>query len=113
MKYKAFISYKHEVSSWQAQKIESALKSYAKPLLKRPIKIFRDEVHLPAGVDLSASIKEALNDSEYLLLLASKEAAESFYNSEQYQPFKKIRQSGSNGNFLLVVGKDDTGQSTK
>jgi len=48
-----------------------------------------------------------------LIEFPSKEAAESFYNSEQYQPFLKIRQSGSNGKFFLVAGKDDTGQSTR
>lgn len=48
-----------------------------------------------------------------LIEFPSKEIAESFYNSEEYQPFLKSRKSGSISKFFLVAGKDDTGQSTK
>ena len=36
----------------------------------------------------------------------SKEAAQSFYDSDEYQPYKTSRQNGSVGNFFLVAGKD-------
>ena len=78
MKYKAFISYKHaENSQKQAEALERALKRYAKPLLKPPIKIFRDEKHMVPGEGLSQLIRNGLDNSEYLLFLAEKQAAQS------------------------------------
>jgi uncharacterized protein (DUF1330 family) len=44
-----------------------------------------------------------------LLEWASKDDAVTFYNSEEYKPFKEARTSGSEGTFLLVAGKDDLG----
>nr|VFJ59681.1 MAG: TIR domain-containing protein [Candidatus Kentron sp. FW] len=76
-RFAAFISYKHVSSTSFAAQLERALKSYAKPLLARPRKIFRDEKHFAPGVDLPRLIEEALQDSEYLLLLASPESAKS------------------------------------
>lgn len=75
--FKAFISYKHAVSSSFALRLEQALKAYAKPLLARPIRIFRDEKHFAPGIDLPKLIVDALNVSEFLILLASPEAADS------------------------------------
>jgi WD40 repeat protein len=78
MKYQAFISYKHsEASRKQAVALENALKKYAKPLLKPPIRIFRDEKEIRPGDDLGSTIKNALHRSEYLIYLSSKKAAES------------------------------------
>jgi len=105
MKYKAFISYKHEVSSTHAQKIESALKSYAKPLYQPPIKIFRDEVHLVPGNDLPASIREAMNESEYMLLLASKEAAESQWVQDEIDTW--CGDLKRTENLIIVLTKDN------
>ena len=73
--YKAFISYKHHVSTSFALQLEQALKAYAKPLFTRPIRIFRDEKHLAPSVDLPRLIVDALDASEFLILLASPEAA--------------------------------------
>ncbi len=78
MKYVAFISYKHSATSRpHAEQIESALKRYAKPLLKPPIAIFRDERVLRPGDDLPTQIRSALEESQFLIYLASREAAES------------------------------------
>ncbi len=77
MKYKAFISYRHLSGGRQAVALETALKRYAKPTLARPMKIFRDEKHLAPGGDLKKSIDEGLRNSEYLIFLAEKAAAES------------------------------------
>nr|VFK55900.1 MAG: TIR domain-containing protein [Candidatus Kentron sp. TUN]VFK61940.1 MAG: TIR domain-containing protein [Candidatus Kentron sp. TUN] len=76
-RFAAFISYKHVSSTSFAAQLERTLKSYAKPLLTRPRKIFRDENYLAPGVDLPRLIKEALDNSEFLLLLASPESAQS------------------------------------
>lgn len=77
MEYTAFISYKHERSSEFARRLELDLKRYAKPWYRRPIRIFRDETHLVPGENLPALIRSALTESEYLILLASPEAAAS------------------------------------
>src|SRR4029450_2077397 len=76
-RYRAFISYKHGRSRVFAERLESALMAYAKPLLGRPIAIFRDERHLRPGIDLPALIRSALTDSDFLIVLASPEAAAS------------------------------------
>ena len=79
MKYQAFISYKHsDFSREKAIAVEKALKKYAKPWWKpHSIKIFRDEKEMTPGSDLGASINNALENSEYMIYFASKEAAES------------------------------------
>nr|VFJ52553.1 MAG: TIR domain-containing protein [Candidatus Kentron sp. FW] len=76
-RFTAFISYKHVSSTGFAARLERALKGYAKPLLARPRKIFRDEKHIAPGIDLPRLIREALQDSEFFLLLASPESARS------------------------------------
>ena len=77
MKYQAFISYKHsDFSREKAIDVEKALKKYAKPWWKpHIIKIFRDEKEMTPGSDLSISINNALENSEYMIYFASKEAA--------------------------------------
>lgn len=79
MKYQAFISYKHsDISRKRAIAVEKALKKYAKPWWKPTnIKIFRDEKEMQPGDNLGASINYALENSEFLLYFASKEAAQS------------------------------------
>jgi len=39
----------------------------------------------------------------------SKEAAEAFYESEEYRPYRERRIAGSNGEFFLVAGEDVNG----
>jgi len=76
--YKAFISYRHTPHSRLcAERVEGALKRYGKPIWKVPVSIFRDERVLKAGDDLPKEIRAALEDSEFLIYLASKDAAQS------------------------------------
>src|ERR1700752_795131 len=77
MKYKAFISYKHRASTKFTENLELALKSYAKPLWHPPMAIFRDEKYLRPGLDLPKMIRDALEQSEALIYIASPEAAAS------------------------------------
>lgn len=80
----AFISYKHSLKSRPfAVDLENALKKYGKPLWKPPIKIFRDEKEIQPGEDLGDTIKKALYKSEYLIYLATKEAAESAWVKDE------------------------------
>ena len=104
MQYKAFISYKHHINTQFAIQLESDLKRYAKPLLKPPIKIFRDEKHLAPGVDLPELIRNALNDSEYFLVLASQEAAESSWVQDEILHWcKTLRRTEK---LIIVLVKD-------
>lgn len=77
MRYKAFISYSHGSTLKYAECLEQALKSYAKPFLARPIRIFRDEKHAVPGHDLPGQIRKALEASDFLILLGSQRAASS------------------------------------
>ena len=104
MKYKAFISYKHHVSTVFAERLEQALKTYAKPWLAPPFKVFRDEKHLRPGVDLPEMIRKALNESEFLILLASKEATESPWVADELLYWCK--DLGRVDNLILVLVKD-------
>lgn len=78
-RYQAFISYRHEDSSGLAIKLEKALRRYAQPMYKPPIRIFRDEKQIGAGQDLRGTIERALKDSAFLLYVATCGAAESPY----------------------------------
>lgn len=78
MKYSAFISYRHSSHSRKhAERLEAAIKRYAKPAWARPRAIFRDEHVLLPGENLPAGIRAGLEESEFLIYLASKEAAKS------------------------------------
>lgn len=81
--FEAFISYKHGSASLFAGRLEQALKTYAKPLLKWPIRIFRDERHLVPGSDLPKLIKNALDVSQFFVLLASPEAVNSDWVNDE------------------------------
>lgn len=78
-RYQAFISYRQDTSRRLAVALEKALRQYAKPLYRMPIRIFRDEKQIGAGQDLRNTIQQALKDSAYLLYIATREAAESPY----------------------------------
>jgi len=86
MRYKAFISYKHSSLGFShAESLVKSLKIYAKPLLKKPYKIFLDEKILIPGMDLSQKIKKALGESEYLLFLAEEESASSLWCQKELE----------------------------
>ena len=78
MTYNAFISYSHAADGKLAPAIQSALQRLAKPWYRRSkIRIFRDQTSLSANPALWPSIEKALTESEYFLLMASPEAAQS------------------------------------
>jgi WD40 repeat protein len=102
--YKAFISYKHGSSTHFAADLESALKQYAKPLLSPPIKIFRDEKYIVPNIDLPRLITDALDDSEFLLLLASPEAARSPWVQDELRHWCAEPDRAKNLIILLLEG---------
>lgn len=70
--YNAFISYSHAADDKFAPLLQEALQKFAKPWYKkRNLEIFRDESSLSVSPQLWNNITKALDQSEYLILLAS------------------------------------------
>lgn len=77
-KYDAFISYSHAADGKLAPALQQALQNIAKPFLKRrALHIFRDQTSLSATPHLWKNIEEALDNSRYLILLASPKSVQS------------------------------------
>ena len=78
-KYIAFISYKHDVfDSRIASRIHSSIERYHIPKdyrekygSRRLGRVFRDEEELPVSPDLSSKIKEALDQSRFLIVICT------------------------------------------
>jgi WD40 repeat protein len=78
MAYNAFISYSHTDDVTLAAALQSALHSFAKPWYKlRALHIFRDQTNLAVNPALWSSIREAIDQSLFFILLASPEAGAS------------------------------------
>jgi len=86
MKYHAFISYSHAADGQLAPALQLALEKFAKPWYKiRNLNIFRDESTLAASPQLWDNIVKALDQSEYLVYLASPEAAASKWVNQELE----------------------------
>lgn len=77
--YDGFISYRHNLRDQAiADRLQAALHGFARPLWKlRAVRLYRDHTSLEASEDLWASIRQALDASAYLVVLASPESAAS------------------------------------
>ena len=76
--YDAFLSYAHEADELLAPRLQVALQRFAKPWWKRrALRIFRDESSLGANPHLWSSITDALDASNWFVLLLSPRAATS------------------------------------
>jgi WD40 repeat protein len=90
--YKAFISYSHATDGRVAPALQHALHGFARPWYRlRAIRLFRDTTNLAANPHLWSSIESALEQSEYLLLLASPEAARSKWVPRELDTFLRRR----------------------
>ncbi|MDW9854092.1 TIR domain-containing protein [Sinorhizobium meliloti] len=107
-KYRAFISYSSSDRS-VAEKLQRSLESYKipKPLRRSGIHrnervspIFRDRSDLKASADLGQTIREALESSEYLIVLCSPAAANSQWVDKEISFFKEL---GRSDNIIAVV----------
>ena len=84
--YDAFISYSHSADDLLAPRLQSGLQRFAKPWWKRrAVRIFRDETSLSASPHLWSSIAEALDDSEWFILLMSPTAAASDWVNKEVE----------------------------
>nr|VFK20664.1 MAG: TIR domain-containing protein [Candidatus Kentron sp. LPFa] len=85
-KYNAFLSYSQDADKKLAPVIQSALHGLAKPWYRRPaIRVFRDKTSIAATSELLSSIKKALGEAEYFLLLASPKAVESKWVKDEIE----------------------------
>ena len=86
-KYCAFISYRHkELDKNIAKQIHSKIERYTVPREMRETwggkklgKVFRDEEELPVSSNLSDSIYQALDNSDYLIVICSPDTPESLW----------------------------------
>ena len=77
-KYHVFISYSHAAAAELAEGLQGWMQRYAKPWWKpRALRVFRDQTDLKLAPELWPTIVEALDDSEWLLLVASPESSRS------------------------------------
>lgn len=101
-KYDAFISYRHaELDSFVAELLHRQLESFKVPKLadkeiketgKQGIKrVFRDKDELPLAGNLSAPITEALQESEFLIVICSPRTVESLWVQREIETFLKYR----------------------
>src|ERR1700719_4530029 len=100
MPYDAFISYSHTADSTLATALQSALHRFAKPWYKlRAVHIFRDQTNRAVNPALWSSIRDALDQSLFFILLASPEAAASPWVAKEAEYW-----TGRNGpSHILIV----------
>lgn len=91
-KYDAFVSYSHSVDGKLAPDIQNGLQRFAKRWFqRRALRVFRDTTTLAMTDQLWPSIKDCLNDSDYLVLLASPEAAASVWVQRELEEWLSER----------------------
>ena len=84
MVYDGFISYSHAADGRLTSALQQGLQRLAKQWnSRRALRIFRDETGLSTSPHLWASIEAALDDSDWFVLLASPEAAQSQWVSKE------------------------------
>ncbi len=102
-KYKAFISYSHS-DDRQAEKLHRKLERYRLPgelrQTHRLKPIFRDRDELSASHSLNDAIRDALENSENLIVICTPKAARSFWVNQEVLLFKKL---GRSKNIFTVI----------
>jgi tetratricopeptide (TPR) repeat protein len=100
--FRAFISYSHrdtKIAEWLHRAIETY--RVPKPLIgrvtmtgtigPRPGKVFRDRDELEVAADLSGKINEALEQSQFLVVLCSPASARSKWVNQEVINFKRLK----------------------
>lgn len=88
-RYHAFISYSHSADGKLAPTLQKALQQLAKPWYRRrSLEVFRDETGLSVDPHLWGAIVTALDNSEWLLLLSSPDAARSEWVNREIEHWK-------------------------
>src|SRR4029077_88574 len=99
--YDGFISYSHKHDAVLGPALQTDLARFATPWYRtRALRIFLDTANLSANPGLWPSVEEALNSSQWFILLASADAAESRWVNREVQWWIANRPPSR----LLVVG---------
>jgi hypothetical protein len=86
MSFNGFISYSHAADGLLAPAIQRGLHGLAKPWhRRRALWVFRDQTGLAVTPALWSSIRHALDSSDYFVLLASPDAAQSVWVNREVQ----------------------------
>jgi tetratricopeptide (TPR) repeat protein len=113
--YKAYISYSHCDESW-AKWLHQALESYRVPrklvgtetgsgkVPSRVRPVFRDRDDLSSASDLAGTVKQALTDSENMIVVCSPDAAASYWVNEEIRYFASL---GRQKQILCVIVDGD------
>ncbi len=113
MKYSAFISYNHRDRDW-ARWLHRAIETFAMPkelvgrtgpsgAITRKFKpVFRDRDELPASSNLAQAVKNALAESESLIVLCSPHSVKSKWVNEEIRTFREMGRSDRI--FCVIVG---------
>jgi WD40 repeat protein len=101
--YEAFISYAHAADGALAPAVQHGLQQLAKPWnRRRAVRVFLDEMSLPASSGLTQSLQDALDASDWLILLASPESARSHWVGEEIRHW--VRGKGTDRILVVVTG---------
>lgn len=109
MKYWAFISYSHKdtaIADWLHQKLETycvpkslvGTPSREGEVPSRIMPIFRDREELPTSSELGDNLQKSLQQSRYLIVICSPDAAQSRWVEEEVRTFK-----GSQGRDRVIA----------
>jgi tetratricopeptide (TPR) repeat protein len=101
--YDAFVSYSHARDKPIAAALQSAIQRLGKPWYRRrALRVFRDDTSLSATPSLWPSIEQALEQSRFLILLASPEAAASSWVDKEISHWLEHKSVGT----LLIALTD-------
>ncbi len=101
----AFISYARSASTLEAQKLQTAIQTFAKPWYRlRAVRIFRDDSSMSASPALWSSIELGLQQARWLVVLLSQAAARSEYVAAEIRWWLQHKDSSS----ILLVHDDGT-----
>ena len=106
-KYKAFISYRHlEPDMQAAEKLQKLLEAYKPPKslgkTKENWRIFRDVSELQSSSDLSEDIRNAVETSEYLIVICSPKYKESKWCLQELNRFRELH-GNTNENIITLL----------
>lgn len=105
MKYDAFISYSHERDRLLSKRLQQVIQSLGKPWYRRRnARVFRDESSLSADPSLWGAIVNALKNSTYLIVVASREAAKSKWVSREVEWWLENKNTE---NMLIILSDGD------
>ena len=111
-KYKAFISYRHIAPDMQAaERLQKLLESYKPPKSlgkkKENWRIFRDVSELQSSNDLSEIIKNAIESSEYLIVICSPQYTESKWCLQELTRFRELHDN-KNTNIITNLSRKNS-----